>query len=110
MKTNEDIADYSDVLAFYNILHSSIRNSYVEQWKSNLESVFDVDHFMKWLATNTVIQNWDSYGIIGHNYYLYNDPYTNKIVWIPWDNNEALTAMEREPLSLSMTKVTINGH
>lgn len=106
LKTNEDIADYSDVRALYNILHSNIRNTDIEKWKSDIESVFDVDHFMKWLATNTVIQNWDSYGIIGHNYYLYNNPYTNKMAWIPWDNNEALTSLEREPLSLSMTEVT----
>ncbi|MCD4770243.1 MAG: CotH kinase family protein [Bacteroidales bacterium] len=105
LKTNEDIADYSDIEALYNILHSNIRNSDVEQWRSELESVFDTDHFMKWLATNTVIQSWDTYGTIGHNYYLYNNPYTNKLVWIPWDNNQALTSRGREPLSLSMTEV-----
>jgi hypothetical protein len=27
---------------------------------------------------------------MAHNYYLYNDPDTAKLVWIPWDNNEAL--------------------
>ena len=25
-----------------------------------------------------------------HNYFLYNDPDTGKLNWIPWDNNEAL--------------------
>lgn len=25
-----------------------------------------------------------------HNYYLYNNPETMKLTWIPWDNNEAL--------------------
>ena len=25
-----------------------------------------------------------------HNYYLYNNPETGKLIWIPWDNNEAL--------------------
>ena len=36
------------------------------------------------------MQNWDTYGRMTHNYYLYNDPSTSKLVWIPWDNNEAL--------------------
>lgn len=105
LKTNEDIADYSDVESLYTIINSSLRNSDVNQWKEELESVFDVDNFMHWLAVNTVIQNWDTYGLMNHNYYLYHNPYTDKLVWIPWDNNEALTSNRREPLPLDMTKV-----
>ncbi|PLX20265.1 MAG: spore coat protein [Marinilabiliales bacterium] len=105
LKTNDDLHDYSDVEALYDIINSSLRTSNVEQWKDELESVFDVDNFMHWLAVNTVIQNWDTYGIMNHNYYLYHNPYTNKLVWIPWDNNEALTEGLRETLSLSMIQV-----
>jgi spore coat protein CotH len=36
------------------------------------------------------MQNWDTYGKSIHNYYLYNNPASGKMVWIPWDNNEAL--------------------
>ena len=36
------------------------------------------------------MQNWDTYGIMEHNYYLYNNPDNNLLTWIPWDNNEAL--------------------
>ena len=46
--------------------------------------------FLKYLAVNTVIQNWDTYGKMKHNYFLYNNPTTSKLTWIPWDNNEAL--------------------
>jgi spore coat protein CotH len=38
-----------------------------------------------------VIQNWDTYGTMAHNYYLYNDPASGRLTWIPWDNNEALS-------------------
>ncbi len=108
LKTNEDMADYSDVESLYDIINSNVRTTDVEQWKSELEAVFDVDHFLHWLAVNTVIQNWDTYGVMSHNYYLYNNPYTNKLVWIPWDNNEALTDGKKEPLPLSMDKVDDN--
>ncbi|NOQ26744.1 MAG: spore coat protein [Bacteroidales bacterium] len=108
LKTNEDFADYSDVEALYDILHSGLRTSNTEQWKTKLETILDVDNFLKWLATNTVIQNWDTYGVMSHNYYLYTNPYTNKIVWIPWDNNEALYGGKREPLSFSMNEVGNN--
>lgn len=46
--------------------------------------------FLKYLAVNTVVQNWDTYGRMTHNYFLYNNPDTSKLTWIPWDNNEAL--------------------
>jgi spore coat protein CotH len=46
--------------------------------------------FLKWLAANTVMQNWDTYGRMNHNFYLYHDPLTHRFTWIPWDNNEAL--------------------
>jgi len=55
---------------------------------------------------NTVVQNWDTYGLMTHNYYLYNDSTTGLLTWIPWDNNEALkTGRMKEPLSFSMDEV-----
>ena len=39
-------------------------------WRANLETVFDTDVFLKYLAVNTVVQNWDTYGRMTHNYYL----------------------------------------
>lgn len=91
-KTNEDEADFSDILALFNALHDDTRISDPATWRANLEAVFDVDTFIHWLAVNTVIQNWDTYGAMAHNYYLYNDPTTGLLTWIPWDNNEALTS------------------
>lgn len=89
-KSNEDDADFSDVQELLTILHDDLRTTDPTSWRANLESVFDVDVFLNYLATNTVIQNWDTYGRMTHNYFLYNDPETEKLTWIPWDNNEAL--------------------
>jgi spore coat protein H len=58
--------------------------------KSAGKPFFDRDVFLKYLAVNTIIQNWDTYGRMTHNYYLYNNPDNNLLTWIPWDNNEAL--------------------
>ena len=44
-----------------------------------------------------------------HNYYLYHDPTTDQIIWIPWDNNEALSSGKRGNRSLSLTKSSTNG-
>ncbi|MDB2385207.1 CotH kinase family protein [Polaribacter sp.] len=89
-KTNEDDDDFSDVDALYDIINSNSRTSNPSAWRTDLDAVFDTDIFLKYLAVNTVIQNWDTYGRMTHNYYLYNNPETNKLTWIPWDNNESL--------------------
>jgi len=89
-KTNEDDADWTDIKNVFSALHATTRTTDPEIWRTNLEAVFDVDTFLNYLAVNTVVQNWDTYGRMEHNYYLYNNPENNLITWIPWDNNEAL--------------------
>ena len=89
-KTNEDEADFSDVASLLAIINDGSRTTDAEAWRTNLEAVLDTDVFLKYLAVNTVIQNWDTYGRMTHNYYLYNNPDTSKLTWIPWDNNESL--------------------
>ncbi len=88
-ETNRD-SNYADVLALFAALHAENRLSAPADWRNSLETVFDVDGFLRWLATNTLIQNWDTYGNMPHNYYLYADPAAGQLVWIPWDNNMAL--------------------
>jgi hypothetical protein len=78
------------VQSLYAIINDASRTTNPETWRTNLEAVLDTDVFLKYLAANTVIQNWDTYGRMTHNYYLYNNPDTSKLTWIPWDNNEAL--------------------
>ncbi|MBU1095356.1 MAG: spore coat protein [Ignavibacteriae bacterium HGW-Ignavibacteriae-2] len=104
-KSNEE-TDWSDVEALYNILHSSQRTSEPDIWRTSLEKILNVDHFLKWLAVNTTIQNWDTYGNMTHNYYLYNNPKTNLLTWIPWDNNEAFQSGKQSgALSISCSEV-----
>lgn len=109
-KNNEDEADYSDVIALYDVINRENRLSNLESWKSDLEEVFNVDGFLKWLAANTVMQNWDTYGNMTHNYFLYNNSETNKLEWVPWDNNEALQGGKgnRGALSLGLDEVNNN--
>jgi len=90
-QTNEDEADWSDIEAVFAALHSELRESDPTAWRAGLEAVFDVDAFLRWLAADTVIQNWDTYGSMAHNYYLYTNPEDELVTWIPWDNNMALS-------------------
>ena len=89
-ETNQDEADYSDLTALLAALHSNLRLTDPAAWREGLESVLNVDEFIDYLAVNTVVQNWDTYGVTNNNYYLYNDPETGLINLIPLDNNMAL--------------------
>ncbi len=52
----------------------------------DLESILDVDSFLKYLAISTFTVHLDSYqNSMFHNYYLYNDD--GIFQWIPWDLN-----------------------
>ena len=106
-ETNQDEDDYSDILSLYDTLHADNRLTDPEAWRAGLEEVFDVDTFLRWLAVNTVIQNWDTYGIMNHNYYLYTNPEDGLITWIPWDNNHALSGTGKQAsASLSLDEIS----
>lgn len=111
-KNNETTPDYSDVQAFVSALNSTDRTTNAAQWRTNLEKTFNVDNYLKYLAINNTIVNWDAYGAMAHNYYLYNSP-ANKLTWIPWDHNMSMTSTAggnqqgggRSAVSLAMTEV-----
>jgi len=104
-ENNKDQADWSDLETLYTVLHSDTRQTDPNAWKAELEAIFDVDTFLHWLAINTVIGNWDTYGAMPHNFYLYNNPETGLLTWIPWDHNEALTESRRSNMTLGMDAV-----
>lgn len=91
-ENNRDEADWSDIETLFDALHSEQRTSDPAAWRANLQSIFDVHGFLEWLAINAVIQNWDAYGTMSHNYYLYHDPDTGQLTWISWDHNEAMSS------------------
>lgn len=96
-QTNQEAADWSDIEAVFAALNSDLRTSDPAAWRANLEAVFDVPAFLRWLAVDTIVQNWDTYGAMAHNYYLYTDPANGLVTWIPWDNNMALSASAAGP-------------
>lgn len=87
-KTNETSSDWTDIKAVFSALHADRSDS--AKWRAGLERVLDMEGYLNYLAVNTLIQNWDTYGRMAHNYYLYTDPSDKLVHWIPWDNNMAL--------------------
>jgi len=111
-KTNELDSDWSDIQELADTLNENRANP--QLWRTNLESRFDVDIFLKWLAVNNVIDNYD----ISGNYYIYADPSQgNRFFWIPWDVDSSFPDWDvsgvyntffESTMSLDMAAVTTN--
>lgn len=63
-----------------------------DKFRREIGSFLDIDEFLRFVAVNALIVNLDSFFTIGHNYYLYLNPDTNKFAFIPWDLDLALCA------------------
>jgi putative membrane-bound dehydrogenase-like protein len=61
-----------------------------EQFRKEIGSYLDVDAFLRFLAANALVSNLESFFALGHNYYLYLHPETNKFIFIPGDLELAL--------------------
>jgi spore coat protein CotH len=66
-----------------------------DRFEGEIASAFDVESFLSFLAVNTAISNFDAYPAVARNYYLYENPKTGKIEFIPWDMNAAFGIAER---------------
>jgi spore coat protein CotH len=88
--TNEEAGDWSDIKEFIYAIDSTGYGD--AAWQTKIESLFDVEKFLRYMAVNNTIQNWDVYGEKAHNYYLYSDPKDDyRFTWFPWDLNESFT-------------------
>jgi len=106
-ENNEPAADYSDAKALFDALHADRTDA--AAWRAGLEARLDVDGFLHWLALNAVIEDWDQYGRMSHNYYLYSDPNAKGVfTWIPWDHSFAFPGSSNigQAMSLSMNEIT----
>lgn len=92
-ETNEG-SGFEDAEAALGALHADRTDA--AAWRAGLAAAFDVEGFLRALAVNQAMVNWDGYGCIAHNYYLYGQPdHAGRLAWIPWDLNEALRPATR---------------
>lgn len=81
LKTNEEVNDRSRLKKLVEVINSSVNS----EWEQNMEAIFDVDNYLRQMAVESMIGNWDGYAYNSNNYYLYDNPATNKIHYIPYD-------------------------
>jgi len=83
LKTNEETSDFTDFINWVDV----INNSADADFKDNLANIFETEKYLKVLASDIIMLNWDSYYDHGRNFYVYQNPDDNKFNWIPWDYN-----------------------
>lgn len=81
---NEEEADYSDIVELCRVIDGTQYSSDAERTQA-FEEAINVDAFLRYIAVVTILDNWDSYPYTGNNFYLFNNPVTNRFEWIPWD-------------------------
>jgi spore coat protein H len=74
-------AEADRIIAFIKLLNRGSD----EQFRKEIDSYLDVDEFLRFLAVTALVANLDSFFTGGHNVYIYLNPTTNKLVFIPWD-------------------------
>jgi spore coat protein H len=96
LRTNEDIGDVSQFLAF----SQAIQNTAPASFAADMQSWVDIDHTLRYVAVDRALKNWD--GIMAfysptspHNFYWYHDvEASGRFQLIPWDMDNTSWAFD----------------
>ncbi|MFY8078119.1 MAG: CotH kinase family protein, partial [Flavobacteriales bacterium] len=83
---NEFLFNYSELAQFINVLN----NTPLSSLPCELEKVFNVHDYLKIMAADILLGNWDNYIFNKNNFYLYHNEKTGKLEYIPYDLDNTL--------------------
>ncbi len=102
LQTNEKENNWNDLLA----LIDTINHADDKHLQTSLQSVLNVNSFIRAWAANNVFINLDSYLGSANNFYIYNNESSGLFDWIIWDVNLAFGARtSRDTLDLFYKQV-----
>jgi hypothetical protein len=81
LMTNNEEDDYTDIAHFIDVLN----NTPLEDLACELDKIFNIDDYLKIMAADIVMGNWDGYIYNKNNYYLYHNLATGKFEYMPYD-------------------------
>lgn len=85
LKTNELVNDRSDLEALAAALTASDADLLRQ-----LEPIVDLDAFLTYWAMEVILVHWDGYANNTNNFFVYRDPSTGKLRFIPWGTDGVL--------------------
>lgn len=81
LKTNVDSADYSALVHFIDVLNNTPASNFV----CAIQEVMDVDLFLRNIALEILMGQWDGYAYNKNNYFLYQRESDGKMVYLSYD-------------------------
>jgi len=85
-KTNESNPDRSELERIRVALESS-GPAMLQQ----LEPLLDLDQFLRYWAVETIVGHWDGYTGDLNNFFVYQEPTTQKLSFIPWGTDDSFS-------------------
>ncbi|MDW3196748.1 MAG: CotH kinase family protein [Cytophagales bacterium] len=82
-KMNEENDTRAELQAFAEVLN----NTSDENFREEIQQVFQVDRFIRQLAVEAVTGHWDGYSYLNNNYYLFYDDHSGKFEFIAYDTD-----------------------
>ncbi len=89
-KNNKTENDWTDLIHFIDV----INNTPIAEIEDSVDTYFNIGDFIKSMAIDVALCNWDSYFDNGRNFYIYRNPDDNKFHWIHWDYNTAFSSVK----------------
>lgn len=83
LKTNTEEDNYEDIAHLIWVLNNVPKNNF----RCELEKVFNVDAYLKVVVFDILTANWDGYIFNKNNFYLYKNTATGKFEYIPYDTD-----------------------
>jgi spore coat protein H len=83
-------------------LISALNSDIVDRalWRERLGQAIELPALIRFFAANQANGNWDTYGQLAHNYYLYGKSSGGALHFVPWDFDLSLTASYGTDFSL----------
>ena len=86
LKTNTAADDYSDIAQFITVLHNVPSTLY----PCEIEDIFNVYDYLRVIAADVFLGNWDGPIYNKNNFYLYHNTASDRMEYIPYDLDNTL--------------------
>lgn len=83
LESNKAFNDRSVLAQFVNVLN----NTAAAHLETELEAVFNVQSYLRYLAVEALTGHWDGYSYNQNNFYLYENPESGLVEFIPYDTD-----------------------
>ncbi len=85
LKTNEELDDWTEFIDLVDKVNDD------SEFEDSIATQLQMNNYLRVLAADVLMYNWDSYYEHGRNFYMYYDSIPGAFQWIPWDYNLAFS-------------------